>query len=330
MRRDQLRLSADDGELLQNNMATGADKSAPVGEPPIAKKPSSDPASEPDSHGKVYLVGAGPAEPDLITVKGLRCLRIADIVIYDSLVSPQLLEEVHPRAECVYVGKKPGHHCMKQEQINALLIHYAQQGQIVVRLKGGDPFVFGRGGEEALALTQAGIPFEIVPGVSSAIAVPAYAGIPVTHRHLASSVTIVTGHEEAAHTASNVNWEALAKLGGTLVILMGVATLPHITARLRAGGLHPDTPAAIIQEGTVPEQRVVTGTLATIADRAVSAGITSPAVVVMGAVVTLHDALAWYEAMRSTPHPLRAGVGTRFIASGVGLSSPEGFGQVTV
>lgn len=251
------------------------------------------------SSGKVYLVGAGPADPDLITVKGLRCLRTADIVVYDSLVSPQLLEEVRPQAECVYVGKRPGRHCMKQEQINALLISYAQQGHTVVRLKGGDPFVFGRGGEEALALAQAGIPFEVVPGVSSAIAVPAYAGIPVTHRHLASSVTIVTGHEDTAHTSSSVNWEALAKLDGTLVIMMGVATLPHITERLRNGGLHPDTPAAVIQEGTVPEQRVVTGTLANIADRAAIAGVTSPAVVVIGAVVTLNDALAWYGAMRA-------------------------------
>ncbi len=249
--------------------------------------------------GKVYLVGAGPADPDLITVKGLRCLRVADVVVYDSLVSPQLLEEVRPQAECVYVGKRPGYHCMKQEQINALLINYAQQGHTVVRLKGGDPFVFGRGGEEALALAQAGIPFEIVPGVSSAIAVPAYAGIPVTHRHLASSVTIVTGHEDAAHTSSNVNWEALAKLDGTLVILMGVATLPQIAGRLHDGGLHPDTPAAVIQEGTVPQQHVVTGTLANIADRAAKAGITSPAVVVIGAVVTLNDALAWYEAMHA-------------------------------
>ncbi|HEX6478905.1 MAG TPA: uroporphyrinogen-III C-methyltransferase [Ktedonobacteraceae bacterium] len=251
------------------------------------------------SYGKVYLVGAGPGDPDLITVKGLRCLRIADIVVYDSLVSSQLLEEVRPQAECMYVGKKPGRNCMKQEQINALLIHYAQQGHTVVRLKGGDPFVFGRGGEEALALAQAGIPFEVVPGVSSAVAVPAYAGIPVTHRHLASSVTIVTGHEDTAHTSSSVNWEALAKLDGTLVILMGVATLPYITERLQDGGLHPDTPAAVIQEGTVPEQQVVTGTLATIANRAAIAGITSPAVVVIGAVVTLNDALAWYEATRT-------------------------------
>src|SRR5579885_1313949 len=294
MRKERLIESTSD-ELIQINTATGADLSA--------RKP-----------GKVYLVGAGPADPDLITVKGLRCLRVADVVIYDSLASPQLLEEAHPRAERVYVGKRAGHHCMKQEQINALLIQYAQQGQIVVRLKGGDPFVFGRGGEEALALAQAGIPFEVVPGVSSAIAVPAYAGIPVTHRHLASSVTIVTGHEDAAHTSSRVDWEALAKLDGTLVILMGVATLAHIAERLRNGGLHPDTPAAVIQEGTAPEQHVVTGTLETIADRAASAGITSPAVVVIGAVVTLHEALTWYEGVREASHP-SAGAGIGLIAS---------------
>src|SRR5579885_1695100 len=254
---------------------------------------------EQSGRGKVYLVGAGPGDAELITVKGLRCLRAADVVIYDNLVNVELLDEAPLQARRVFVGKKPGRHSVKQEEINELLIRYARENLVIVRLKGGDPFVFGRGGEEALALAQAGIPFEVVPGVSSAIAVPAYAGIPVTHRHLASSVTIVTGHEDAAHTFSRVDWEALAKLDGTLVILMGVATLAHIVERLRNGGLHPDTPAAVIQEGTVPEQRVVTGTLETIADRAIRAGITSPAVVVIGAVVSLHEALAWYEAMRA-------------------------------
>jgi uroporphyrin-III C-methyltransferase len=186
---------------------------------------------------------------------------------------------------------------MKQEEINALLIRYARRGCIVVRLKGGDPFIFGRGGEEALALAQAGIPFEVVPGVSSAIAVPAYAGIPVTQRGLASSVTIVTGHEQCNDGSYSVNWEALATLGGTLVILMGVETLPHITQRLLEGGLHPDTPAAVIQQGTVPQQRVVTDTLAGIAERARIAKISSPAVVVIGAVVALSDPLAWFEAL---------------------------------
>ncbi len=184
---------------------------------------------------------------------------------------------------------------MKQEEINTLLIKHALQGQLVVRLKGGDPFIFGRGGEEALALAQAGIPFEIVPGVSSAIAVPAYAGIPVTHRDLASSVTIVTGHGRSTSASSDVNWEALASLGGTLVILMGVETLSRITQRLLEGGLPSDTPAAVIQQGTVSEQCLVTDTVVNIAERARKANIKSPAVIVIGAVVALSDPLAWFE-----------------------------------
>jgi uroporphyrin-III C-methyltransferase len=249
----------------------------------------------------VFLVGAGPGDPELITLKGLRSLRKADVVVYDRLICPDLLDEAPLQAERVFVGKASGHHSMKQEEINALLITYARRGCIVVRLKGGDPFVFGRGGEEALALAQAGIPFEVVPGVSSAIAVPAYAGIPVTQRGLASSVTIVTGHEQCG--PSSVDWEALARVGGTLVILMGVETLPHITQRLLNGGLHPDTPAAVIQQGTVPQQHVVTDTLAGIAERARIAKIQSPAVVVIGAVVALSDPLAWFEAL--TPQLMR-------------------------
>lgn len=246
--------------------------------------------------GKVYLIGAGPGDPDLITVKGLRCLRTADVLLYDRLVSPALLEEVRAEAILVFVGKGPHCHTMAQEEINALLVTYAQQGHIVARLKGGDPFVFGRGGEEALALAQAGIPFEIVPGVSSAIAVPAYAGIPITHRDYASSVTIVTGHKGHACTTPEVNWEALANLGGTLVVLMGVHALPHFTQRLAAAGLKRDTPAAVIQEGSTPKQRIVTGTLATIAKQAVNAGFSSPAITVIGAVAQLSDILHWYKA----------------------------------
>jgi len=253
------------------------------------------PSQVSSSCGKVYLVGAGPGDPDLITVKGLRCLRQADVVIYDRLISPSLLDEAPVQAERVFVGKELGCHSTKQEEINALLIKHARQGRIVVRLKGGDPFIFGRGGEEALALAEASIPFEVVPGVSSAVAVPAYAGIPVTHRNYASSVTIVTGHEDSAHTSS-VDWEALARIDGTLVILMGVTTLPYITQRLLNGGLHPDTPAAAIQHGTVPQQRVITDTLVNIAEHAKTAGIKSPAVVVIGAVVALSDPLAWFEA----------------------------------
>ena len=257
-------------------------------------------AQEQSSSGRVYLVGAGPGDPELITLKALRCLRMADVVVYDRLISPSLLDEARSEAERVFVGKEPGCHSMKQEEINALLITYARQGHVVVRLKGGDPFVFGRGGEEALALAIAGIPFEVVPGVSSAIAVPAYAGIPVTHRDHASTVIMVTGHEGLTHPSAAINWEALAKVGGTLVILMGVTTLPHITRRLLDGGLPPDTQAAVIQQGTVPQQRVVTDTLENIAERAAIANIKSPAVVVIGAVVALRDSLAWFETVSSS------------------------------
>ena len=249
------------------------------------------------SRGKVYLVGAGPGDPELLTLKALRCLRVADIVVYDALVSPSLLQEASRQAKLVFVGKKRGRHILKQEHINALLIDRAFQGKVVVRLKGGDPFVFGRGGEEALALASAGIPFEVVPGISSALAVPAYAGIPVTHRTCASSVTIVTGHEDPQRISSSVDWQALAKLcesGGTLVILMGVATLPTIAQRLLDDGLHPTIPAAVIEQGTLSQQRTVTGTLNSIAGLARDIGVNSPSVVVIGAVVELSASLAWF------------------------------------
>lgn len=248
-------------------------------------------------YGKVYLVGAGPGDPDLITLKGLRCLCNADVLIYDRLVNIELLDEAPRRAERIFVGKKPGCHAMTQEQISALLIHYARLGYCVVRLKGGDPFVFGRGGEEALALSEAGIPFEVVPGVSSAIAVPAYAGIPITQRDYASAVTIVTGHEQHMSASAAVNWDALAKTGGTLVILMGVELLSQITQRLLDGGLAPHTAAAVIQQGTLPQQRVVKGTLSNIAQRATEARISSPAITVIGAVVGLSGALDWFETL---------------------------------
>ncbi len=251
------------------------------------------------SRGKVYLVGAGPGDPELLTLKAVRCLRKADVVVYDRLINAAILEEVHPDAELIFAGKGPGCHTMKQEQINALLITHAQLGRIVVRLKGGDPFVFGRGGEEALALHAVGIPFEIVPGISSAIAVPAYAGIPVTHRDVASSFTVITGHEDPHHAAT-INWEALAALGGTLVFLMGVTKLSYITQRLLESGLSSDTPAAVIQQGTVDQQRVVTGSLTTIAEQAEREHITSPATVVIGAVVNLQTSLAWFETVHTT------------------------------
>ncbi len=259
-------------------------------------------SSSSNSCGKVYLIGAGPGDPELITVKGLRYLRAADVILYDRLISLDLLDEARADAERVFVGKGPHCHTMSQAQINALMIAYARSGCTVVRLKGGDPYVFGRGGEEALALAQAGIPFEVVPGVSSAIAVPAYAGIPVTHRDYASSVTIVTGHEGHGHAAPAVNWEALAQLDGTLVVLMGVKALPDFTRRLLEAGLTPDLPAAVIQEGTTPRQRIVTGTLADIAERALAAGLSSPATTVIGRVVGLEQMLGCGEMVLRQGH----------------------------
>jgi uroporphyrin-III C-methyltransferase len=253
--------------------------------------------------GKVYLIGAGPGDPELITLKGLRCLHAADIVLYDRLISPVLLDEARPGAELIYVGKGPGCHTMPQEHINTLLVSYARQGHTIARLKGDDPFVFGRGGEEALVLAEAHIPYELVPGVSSAIAAPAYAGIPVTHRDYASSVTIVTGHEGRS-ASPVVNWEALAALGGTLIVLMGVKALPHFTQRLIAAGQCATTPAAVIQEGTTQQQRVVSGTLADIAALAQAEGLTSPALTIIGSVVSIGDALHWYEQAKDHKHSI--------------------------
>jgi uroporphyrin-III C-methyltransferase len=255
-------------------------------------------------------VGAGPGDPDLITVKALRCLRMADVVVYDRLIDPALLDEARPDATHIFVGKGPGYHTMPQEQINALLVAHARQGRVVVRLKGGDPFVFGRGGEEAAALAAAGIPFEVVPGVSAAIAVPAYAGIPVTHRGHGSLMTVVTAHECAP--AAGVDWEALARVGGTLIIMMGVAALPRVTQRLRAGGLAPHTPAAVIEQGTTAQQRVVEGTLADIAERAAAADIRPPAITVVGAVAALRTSLAWFET--ASRQRTGDGIGARHIA----------------
>jgi uroporphyrin-III C-methyltransferase len=241
--------------------------------------------------GKVYLIGAGPGDPELITVKGLRYLQQADVVLYDRLVSPLLLEETRPGAVLMFVGKGPKYHTLEQEDINTLLISYARQGCTVIRLKGGDPYVFGRGGEEAQALAEAGIPFEVVPGISSAIAVPSAAGIPVTHRDYASSFTIVTGHEGCTHKSPPVNWEALAALGGTIVVLMGVKALPHFTQRLIQAGMNPETPAAVVQDGTTERQRVVTSTLASIAECASAEGLTAPALTIIGTVVNLGELL---------------------------------------
>jgi uroporphyrin-III C-methyltransferase len=248
--------------------------------------------------GLVSLVGAGPGDPELITVKALRRLQHADVVAYDRLVNPVLLREARADAEIIYVGKHgddPTQTSCSQESINVLLIDRARTGQNVVRLKGGDPFVFGRGSEEALELKEAGIPFEIVPGITSAIAVPAYAGIPVTHRGLATSVTIVTGHEDPTKDRPGVDWAALAKGADTLVVLMGVGRLEAITQALEQGGRSPDTPAAVIRWGTTQEQVTVTGTLATIAQRVRDAALRAPATLVIGEVAGLREHLQWFE-----------------------------------
>jgi uroporphyrinogen III methyltransferase/synthase len=245
--------------------------------------------------GKVYLVGAGPGDPDLITVKGLRALREADVIVYDRLAPPALLGEAKAGAECVDVGKLPQKHRLSQDGINALLVERALRGQTVVRLKGGDPLVFGRGGEEALACVAAGVPFEIVPGVSSAIAVPAYAGIPVTQREVSRSFIVFTGHEDPDSDASAVDYAALAKVD-TLVALMGAYYLPKIAAHLMAAGRHPDTPAACIEWGTTAQQRVVVGTLATIAELAIAAEFKPPSITVIGEVVRLREqGLRWFD-----------------------------------
>jgi len=243
----------------------------------------------------VYLVGAGPGDPGLITVKGLEVIRKAQVVVYDQLASPELLQEAPPDAEIIYVGKKAGAHALPQEGINQLLVDKARAGLTVVRLKGGDPFVFGRGGEEALALAAAGLPFEIVPGVTAAVAVPAYAGIPVTHRGLASLVTFITGHEDPTKEESAIPWQVLAKTQGTLVFLMGVKNLADNCRRLVEGGRVPTTPAAVIEKGATLEQRTVTGVLDNIAAQAREAGIKPPAILVVGEVAGLRESLQWWE-----------------------------------
>lgn len=245
--------------------------------------------------GRVSLVGAGPGDPELLTIKGLRCLQAAQVVVYDRLVNTALLNEAPTEARRIFVGKRSGSCSPRQEEINAVLIEQARLGQRVVRLKGGDPCVFGRGGEEALALAEAGVPFEIVPGVSSAIAVPAYAGIPVTQRGVASTLTIVTGHETSEGATPPIDWEALARVGGTLVILMGIGSLATISRRLLAAGLAPATLVAVIERGTVAEQRLVRGPLAEIVERVTTAGLQTPAVIVIGRVVGLSARLCWFE-----------------------------------
>jgi uroporphyrin-III C-methyltransferase len=273
--------------------------------------------------GIVYLVGAGPGDPDLMTVRGLRCLRAADAVVYDRLVSEEILAEAPPTAERIYVGKEAGkeggHPSCQQEEINALLISLAREGRTVVRLKGGDPFVFGRGGEEALACRAAGVPCEVVPGVTSAVSVPALAGIPVTHRGLAGSFAVVTGH---CMGNDRLDWEALARID-TLVVLMGLSRLPEIAGLLQRHGRRADIPAAVISRGSLPDEQVVVGTLADIARRASEAGLATPATLVVGEVVRLRESLTPLAPLsHRPPFPRERGENTGLESEGDWVAAP--------
>ena len=241
--------------------------------------------------GKVYLVGAGPGDPGLLTIKGKELIERADVVVYDALVSPAIISMINPKAKQIHAGKRRGQHSLMQEEINELLIREAQSYDLVVRLKGGDPFVFGRGGEEMQDLLAANIPVEIVPGITSGIAAPAYAGIPLTHRDFSSSVTFVTGHEKSGKYRPSINWDAIAHGSETLVIYMGVHNLPNIIEKLLAAGRSPETPIALVRWGTRPEQSEISGTLATIVDQLIAAEFKAPAIAVIGDVIQLQNQL---------------------------------------
>ncbi|MFW6239633.1 MAG: uroporphyrinogen-III C-methyltransferase, partial [Thermodesulfobacteriota bacterium] len=245
--------------------------------------------------GKVFLIGAGPGDPGLITVRGRDCIAEADVVVYDYLAAPALLRHARPGAEMIYVGKKGGDHTLSQEGINALLVEKAGAGHVVARLKGGDPYIFGRGGEEAEALVDAGVPFEVVPGVTSGVAAAAYAGIPLTHRDHTTAVAFVTGHEDPNKAESTIDWPALARGVGTLVFFMGVGNLPKIVDQLVQNGRDPETPVALIRWGTTPKQVTVSGALSDIVEKVRAAGLKAPAITVVGGVVGLRERLGWFE-----------------------------------
>jgi uroporphyrinogen III methyltransferase/synthase len=245
--------------------------------------------------GKVFLIGAGPGDPGLITVKGLAFLKKADVVVYDYLANEDLLKAAKEGAERIYVGKKGGDHTLSQEEINALIIRKAEEGKTVARIKGGDPFIFGRGGEEAEELAKAGISFEIVPGVTSAIAVPAYAGIPLTHRDFTSTVSFITGHEDPTKKEPKIRWDKISTGAGTLVFLMGMGNLPMIAAELIKNGRDPETPVALIRWGTLPEQETTIGKLKNIGEIARTKKIRPPVVILVGEVIELREKLNWFE-----------------------------------
>ena len=241
--------------------------------------------------GKVYLAGSGPGDPDLLTVKARRLIDEADVVIYDQLPGEAILGLIPPAAEKIDAGKYAGNHTLAQDEINEAIVQKAKEGKVVLRLKGGDPYVFGRGGEEAEELVKAGIPFEVVPGITAAVAAPAYAGIPITHRNSNSMVTFITGHEDPTKEETGLDWNLLAKFNGTLVIFMGVKMLEHNCGQLLKHGMDPKTPAALIEKGTRPDQRVTIGQLSNIAALAKERNVKAPALTVIGNVVRLHDIL---------------------------------------
>jgi uroporphyrinogen III methyltransferase/synthase len=244
--------------------------------------------------GRVSIIGAGPGDPGLITLRGVQCIREADVIVYDHLVSPEILRHASQKARLIYAGKQGGKHTVSQGEINDLLVAEAQKGTIVARLKGGDPFIFGRGAEEAEVLRSAGIPFEVVPGITSAIAVPAYAGIPLTHRSHTASVAFVTGHEDPTKGKSNLDWPKLAGMG-TLVVLMAIKNLSKVTENLIRHGKDAATPAALIRWGTTPDQETLTGSLGDIAQDAEERGFAPPSILVVGGVVALRETLNWFE-----------------------------------
>ncbi|MDI6749773.1 MAG: uroporphyrinogen-III C-methyltransferase [Rhodocyclaceae bacterium] len=243
--------------------------------------------------GTVYLVGAGPGDPELLTLRALRLIREADVLVYDQLVSEAILGLVNPAAERIYAGKQRGNHAVPQEDLNLLLVQLAKQDKRVVRLKGGDPYTFGRGGEEVETLRENGVPFEVVPGITAAAGVAAYAGIPLTHRNYAQACVFVTGHLKDG--SMNLDWPGLARRRQTVIIYMGLHGLSYLCEQLIAHGLPPDWPAAIVQQGTTPNQRTITGTLATLPERATQAGLKPPTLIIVGEVVRLRDKLAWFE-----------------------------------
>ncbi len=261
---------------------------------PVAASPSS-------CVGKVYLVGAGPGDPGLMTLRGKTLLECADVVVHDALISPEILAMIHPLAERIDAGKRRGRHSMLQPDITQLLIDLAHRHAIVVRLKGGDPFVFGRGGEEMMALVAAQIPVEVVPGITAGVAAPAYAGIPLTHRAYSSSVVFVTGHEAAGKYHPQINWAAIAQAAETIVVYMGVQNLPHIVQELHQAGLPATTPIALIRWGTQQQQAILTGQLGTIVAQVEATAFSAPAIVIIGRVVELHALLPTQTLTTLTP-----------------------------